>query len=256
MLKTSVRKMRKIASKTKNSFKELVRRALFCHSSLTRKDLSYLYIKGHGIEIGALHNPLKVGKKAKVKYVDRMSVEDLRQHYPELKELNLVNVDILDDGETLANVPDHSQDFVIANHFLEHCQNPIKTLLNMGRVLKKGGILYLALPDKRYTFDVDRPVTSLEHLLQDYREGPEQSKKQHFQEWVTLVQKVEGSQNIAEETARLMEKDYSIHFHVWTQAEMIELIAAVKKLGFNVDIELCFKNDSSVESIFILKKVS
>ena len=33
-----------------------------------------------------------------------------------------------------------------------------------------GSILYLAVPDKRYTFDADRPVTPTDHVLRDYQE--------------------------------------------------------------------------------------
>ena len=69
------------------------------------------YIKGNGIEIGALHNPIIVPEGATVRYVDRLNVEDLRNQYPELEKKNLVNVDIIDDGEQLDLVDDGSQDF-------------------------------------------------------------------------------------------------------------------------------------------------
>ncbi|MFA5871108.1 MAG: hypothetical protein WC858_00125 [Parcubacteria group bacterium] len=83
--------------------------------------ITNLYIKGKGIEIGALHNPLIVPESAKVKYVDRMTVFDLREHYSELSSLDLVIVDIICDGEKLEKIENDSQDFVIANHFFEHC---------------------------------------------------------------------------------------------------------------------------------------
>lgn len=218
-----------------------------------RGGLAKAYLKGSGIEIGALHNPLAVSKKASVKYVDRLSSTELRKQYPQLNHLNLVDVDIIDNGETLATIQDDSQDFVIANHFLEHCQNPLDTLINMFRVLKKEGILYLALPDKRYTFDVDRPITPLEHILDDYQNGPEASKYQHFEEWATLVEKKKGAEEIRKHTEDLIKKDYSIHFHVWTQVEMLELIFLLKRLGHQIDIEACLKRD--VEFIMILKKL-
>lgn len=82
---------------------------------------------------------------------------------------------------------------MIANHFLEHCENPIKAFLNMLRVLRPGGILFLAVPDKRHTFDRDRPVTPLAHLVRDYEEGPGWSRKGHFEEWVRLVHKVDSA---------------------------------------------------------------
>ena len=48
-----------------------------------------------------------------------------------------------------------------------------------------------------------------------------------------------------------MEMDYSIHYHVWTQAEFLELLLAFKdQLGF--DFEAFLKQ--SIEAIAILRK--
>jgi len=85
---------------------------------IDRKTLASIYLRGHGIEIGALQFPVKLPRSVKVRYVDRLTVSELRKHYPELDSYKLVKVDILDDGETLATIGDASQDFVIANHFL------------------------------------------------------------------------------------------------------------------------------------------
>ena len=222
--------------------------------TLCRKLLARQYLKGNGIEIGALHNPLKVGRNVNVKYVDRYDNKGLAEHYPEQLSRKFVKVDIIDDGETLGSIPDGSQDFVIGNHFLEHSQNPLMTLKHMHRVLKIGGILYLALPDKRYTFDMKRPITPLEHLFKDLREGPQGSKHQHYEEWVAFVDGVTNAKRAEVETARLIEQDYSIHFHVWTQTEMLEMFIALKKqLGIDFDIEASLKN--GIEFITILRKM-
>lgn len=218
---------------------------------LDRSVIAETYLSGVGIEIGALHNPLKLPNRANAKYVDRLSVPDLRRQYPELASEELVEVDILADGERLETIADSSQDFVVANHFVEHCQNPIGAVLNMLRVLKPAGILYLALPDKRCCFDSDRPVTSLEHVMRDYSEGPEWSRRGHFEEWARLVNKT-AAEDVDSEVARLMGMDYSIHYHVWTPFEMLELILSLRKLAA-FEIELCFENDG-VEVIFILRK--
>lgn len=209
-----------------------------------------LYLHGDGIEIGALHSPIKVGPGVRVQYVDRMTVADLRRQYPELDALPLIEPDIIADGERLAPIPDASQDFVIASHFLEHCQDPIGTVEELLRVVRPGGILYLAIPDKRYTFDRHRPLTAFEHLLRDYREGPAWSKRAHFEEWASLA----DDENIKGRSAdELIAIDYSIHFHVWTQAELLELLARLKSdLGFDFDVEIVLKN--AIEVIFILRK--
>ncbi|MFL5664663.1 MAG: methyltransferase domain-containing protein, partial [Ktedonobacteraceae bacterium] len=117
--------------------------------SLDREFIAKTYISGNGIEIGALHRRLRVPKKARVKYVDRWSVPELREQCPELRFYWLPRVDIIDNGEQLKTIGDSTQDFVIANHFLEHCQNPIGAISNMLRVIKQGGVIYLAIPDKR-----------------------------------------------------------------------------------------------------------
>lgn len=217
-----------------------------------RKQIAARYLTGEGIEIGALHSPLEIPAGITVRYLDRMPVHQLRQQYPELSDSNLVELDIIDDGETLASISDASLNFVVANHMIEHCQNPIFSLKNWLRVLKEGGILYMAIPDKRYTFDQDRPVTSLEHLIRDYTQGPQWSKNDHFEEWNRLVNKV-SEEEVAIKTKQLIERDYSIHFHVWTQIEFLELLLYCRNtLSFAMEIELVQKN--GMEFITILRK--
>jgi glycosyltransferase involved in cell wall biosynthesis/predicted SAM-dependent methyltransferase len=223
-------------------------------SPLDRETLAEIYLKGNGIEIGALDAPLTVPDSAKVRYIDRMFLQQLLAHYPHCSELNLVKIDIIGDGEKLEFIKDSSQDFVIANHFIEHCQNPIAAVWNMLRILKSGGILYLAIPDKNETFDVDRQVTPIEHLLRDYNEGPTWSKQEHYEEYVTVVDKLQEKIAAEKQTAQLMKDDYRIHYHVWTQMEMLEFFVALKKtLNFPFAIELSCKNGWKM--IFILKKI-
>ena len=219
-----------------------------------RRDIAFKYLSGNGIEVGALHAPLEVPDTVKVYYVDRMSVSDLRKQYPELNGTNLVEADIVDNGETLSSIADNSWDFVIANHMIEHCQNPIGALENFLRVLKPGGIVYMGVPDKRYIFDVDRPMTTLDHLIRDYKEGPEWSKVSHYEEYVRLVEKFPQEQVLARQQA-LINIDYSIHFHVWTSETFSELLFYCQKhLGLGFTIELFQQN--SIEIVMILRKIA
>ncbi|UBF26014.1 class I SAM-dependent methyltransferase [Kovacikia minuta CCNUW1] len=245
----------------KTRLKWLLNRSLYSfNSALSHQSVVKRYLSGSGIEIGALHNPLQVPASVNVRYVDRMSTANLRKHYPELANKNLVDVSILDDGEQLKSIENETQDFVIAHQFLEHCQDPITAISNMLRVLKQNGILYLSIPDKRYTFDAARPTTTIEHLLKDYEEGPKRSREEHFREWVTFVNlgyshpnQAKDSLQIETEMNRLMALNYSIHYHAWTQSEMLELVLACKKkLNFTFEIELFLKN--SDEAILVLRK--
>ena len=230
-----------------------LRKATGIFTRLDREVVARVYLKGEGIEIGALHNPLRVPPGARVRYVDRMTNEDLRAQYPELGAERLVPVDVIDNGELLASITDLSQDFVIANHFLEHCENPILALTNMMRVLKGGGVLYLGIPDKRFTFDSGREVTPLEHCLKDYREGLAGSREGHFREWAEKVENLNDPAAAGARVRELMEMNYSIHYHVWTQTEMLKLLMGAREAaGLAFDIEVMLAGNGEV--IFVLRK--
>jgi SAM-dependent methyltransferase len=111
----------------------------------------------------------------------------------------------------------------VANHFLEHTEDPIGTLAEHARVLRPGGVLYLANPDPRVTFDELRPLTTIEHLARDHRDGPEASRDEHYAEWARLVERV-GEPGVAGRAGELRASGYSIHFHVWTPAVFMELV--------------------------------
>ena len=44
------------------------------------------YLRERGLEIGGLHRPLPLHEGATVKYVDRLSTEEVRQAYPDVAD--------------------------------------------------------------------------------------------------------------------------------------------------------------------------
>jgi SAM-dependent methyltransferase len=188
-----------------------------------RRRLAARYLRGSGLEIGALHEPLEVPAPASVRYVDRLSAEDQRRHYPELAGEALVPVDVVDDGERLATIADASVDFVIANHFLEHCEDPIAAVATFLRVVRSGGIVYLAVPDKRFSFDAGREITTIGHLLEDHEGGVAASRRGHYLDWARHVLGRNGRE-AEQEADRLGEARYSIHFHVWTRRAFLAFL--------------------------------
>lgn len=220
-----------------------------------RRELAERYLFGNGLEIGPLHQPLPMSPAVTVSYVDRLKVADLRREYPELAEWNLVEADVLDDGELLSTIEPASQDFIVANHFLEHCENPIGTIENHLSKLRPGGILFYAVPDKRYTFDYSRDVTPLDHMIVDYEQGPEASRSAHFDDWARLVEFKENE--TAQETiarARELERaGHSIHMHVWTQAEFLQLVLAARQ-RFDDAFEIEAAVRQQIEFVVVLRK--
>lgn len=200
---------------------------------VVREDLARRYLSGDGIEIGALNTPLRVPPGVHVRYVDRMSRGDLMRTDESSLKARGVNsqkiraVDVVDDAERLARFADGSLDFIIANHVLEHIEDPIRSLENMLRALRPGGTLLLVLPDGRYTFDARRPRTTIDHVLRDHLEGPETSRPQHYEEWARLIEGV-PDERAAARAGEFARDDARHHFHVWALEDFLALLRALE----------------------------
>jgi predicted SAM-dependent methyltransferase len=200
--------------------------------TVTREDLARRYLTGQGIEIGALIKPLRVPPGVTVRQVDYKSRADLiRDDGPGLRELGvdldqIPEIDVVDDAGTLATFADASVDFVIANHVLEHLEDPIAGLHTFFRVLRPGGTLLLTLPDARRTFDARRARTSAAHVLRDHEEGPETSRREHYEEWARLIEGL-PEDRVPERVAVYAREDARHHFHVWELEDFLALLRAV-----------------------------
>jgi SAM-dependent methyltransferase len=216
-----------------------------------REQIARRHLRGRGIEIGALSHPLRMPRGASVDYVDRWSGEELRAQYPDLADEKIVEPDILDDATRLAAIADDSQDFVVANHFLEHCEDTVGALKTFLRVTRPGGVVFVAVPDKRRTFDSARPTTPLEHVLRDHELGPEASRVQHYEEFARLVEGVPDDALPAHVADALENDQYHMHFHVWTHETFLELLDALREpLGF----EIAEERSHAHESIVVLRR--
>lgn len=225
--------------------------------TLGRAALAEVYIRGEGLEVGAFNSPLPVPEGVKVRYVDIAPAEELEGHVEEFRGrergLEIVKPDLVDDAQTLATLPDESQDFVIACHIIEHTEDPIGAVGNWLRVLKPGGILFVAIPDKRFTFDVERDATPFEHLLRDHEDGPAWSRQGHYEEVARLVMGVGDERKVKEFAEQNQEHVGHTHFHVWTQADMFEMFAALRK-RVGLEFDVLASAAAGNETIFVLKK--
>lgn len=229
------------------------RKMLRMFRALDREAIAAHVLSGTGIEIGGLHNPLRVPRGVKVRYVDRMSVDDLRAQYPELAGKALTHVDIVDDGEKLTTLPDGSEDFIVANHFLEHCEDPLSALLAHQRVVRPGGVMFLCVPDKRFTFDLQRQLTSYEHILRDFREGPVWSRRDHVADWVRHVEHITDAREAERRVDELLAEAYSIHYHVWTLETLMDMfLRARQDAGLQLDLETLLLTDGEI--IMVLRR--
>jgi SAM-dependent methyltransferase len=132
------------------------------------------------------------------------------------------------EGSTLEGISDATYDFVLSSHNLEHIANPIKALQNWKRVLKPQGFLLVSLPDKHRTFDYLRPVTTLDHLREDYARDMGEQDMTHVEELVTLwdYKKFPIANSIAEHWDRYRDNYHQrlVHHHVFDLQSAVRLI--------------------------------
>lgn len=170
------------------------------------------HLCGRGIEIGALGRKFPVPRRASVLYVDRTPAEDLQRHYAEISS-PLAHPNIVADAMQLPFCSG-SLDFVIASHVLEHLPFPLAALRRWYDVLRPGGVLLLKIPDKRYTFDLRRQRTPLQHLIAEDRAPATFDKRAHFEDWVeNVMDRPRATPEFVRDLDQLLQADYSIHYH-------------------------------------------
>jgi SAM-dependent methyltransferase len=179
-------------------------------------------LSGRGLEIGPLHRPMVQHDGMQVEYIDRSTVAELREHYPELRDLPLVDPDIIGDAQSMDNVQDDQYNFVIAAHVIEHMRNPIKALKEWVRVTQSGGHIYMIVPDKRAIFDRPRVRTTLEHLILDFHRPSLVRDYEHFLDYAVHVHGKKGEAAL-KNADELAESDYSIHFHVFLPTDIMRM---------------------------------
>lgn len=137
---------------------------------------------------------------------------------------------------------DHSLDYVVASHVLEHVANPIAALAEWVRVVRPGGVIYFVVPNRRATWDRTRELTPVAHLLEDFARGTTACDATHIDEFAfgldwdlyapgtpadeVAARRAELARGLRETVAR--GEDINLHFHTFepcTVRELIETLA-------------------------------
>ena len=98
--------------------------------------------------------------------------------------------------------------------------------------------MILVLPDKKYTFDEHRPVTTFEHLKEDFKNNIDEADNTHFHEVISLhsITKddgVETKQQLIERTNNNY-VNRCVHHHVFDFALIKQMLEHV---GFSVQLQ-------------------
>ncbi len=132
---------------------------------------SLIDLNGIGLEIGPGYNPL-LPKAAgfRVQTVDHTDADGLRAKYRDagVDPSRIEEVDHVLADRSLADAIGERRhyDFIVASHVIEHTPDMLGFLRDCEALLNETGILLLAVPDKRYCFDVFQPLSSTGAVLQ------------------------------------------------------------------------------------------
>jgi predicted SAM-dependent methyltransferase len=156
-----------------------------------------LFENKYALEIGG-PTPLFQRKNRKFPiYAELLNLDNCNfseaNFWSNLKEGELIKFDnknsgkqIIADASDLSKIKDSSYDILLNSHVIEHIANPIKALFDWKRVIKEKGILVMVVPHKDGTYDHKRPVTKLNHLIEDYNSNIADNDTTHFHEVLEL----------------------------------------------------------------------
>src|SRR5262249_27417752 len=149
-----------------------------------------------GAEIGPLNKPLVRKSAGKVFYLDHTDTASLRLKYandPNVEVEDIVDVDIVWGQQSLTEAfgPDVKLDYIVASHVIEHVPDMIGWLEELRSVLRPGGRVNLAVPDRRFTFDYLRQETQLADLLTAYLSRAKRPQVREILDFVLHVTKLD-----------------------------------------------------------------
>jgi SAM-dependent methyltransferase len=140
------------------------------------------------------------------------------------------------EATALTAIADQSHDFVLASHCLEHIANPLRALKEWQRVLKSGGHLLVILPDRSRTFDHRRPITTLDHMIEDFERGVGEDDRTHLEEILALhdlpLDPPAGTFEQFKARSLRNPENRCLHHHVFTLDSAQDLIAYA---GFEIE---------------------
>lgn len=112
-------------------------------------------------------------------------------------------------------------DVIISSHVIEHSANALGAIKNMLGALKPGGIIFAVVPHYKFTFDRKRPLTTFEHIKNDYQIDMGEEDQTHIQEQLELHDWSMGGMENFEEHALNNLVTRVVHHHTFDK-ELLE----------------------------------
>jgi SAM-dependent methyltransferase len=135
---------------------------------------SLINVQGRGLEIGPGYNPLLPKRDGfTIETADYTDADGLRRKYAGNSSVDISRIEAVDhvlgEGGLFHTIQkQHHFDYIVASHVIEHTPDMIGFLKDCENLLAPDGVLVLAVPDKRYCFDVLQPLTSIGQAFQAF----------------------------------------------------------------------------------------
>ncbi len=228
---------------------------------MLHREKGYKFLSGSGLEIGALHESCILPEVCRVRYFDVVDRGEAIRLFPTLDADLFVEVDVVGDIDKrdLRKLGESSQDFVVANHVIEHVANPIAMLEDLFYVTRLNGVIYLSAPDKRYTYDVERALTTFEHLKSEYEEGVDYVTDEHYLDFLRHAGK-----HVFEDPNRDIQADIEFnrarreHAHVWSTETFLAFLESCKAL-LQIEYDILYHSsgdENQIECLVVMNKKS
>lgn len=189
---------------------------------------AFLLCKGIGIEVGAVNCPFDVD--ADVFYLDQYDGGQVAAaHAADPNVDEILPVSFVSQRPPYNFIATESFDFVIASHVIEHLANPLASIEEFYRIIRPGGIIYLVVPHKDFSFDKDRIETSLLHFVIEYIAQTRDISIEHYLEHLIQGVRIESlslddRSLLMQQAVSLFEKQSDFHVHTFTHTSFWGLL--------------------------------
>ena len=211
-----------------------------CHAARLR--VSAPFLSGHGIEIGAGMNPQRLPAKATCELFELRDRAELARIENSTRD-GLLRPEDVPAARPLEEIGERfpgGADFLVAHQVLEHCAEPIGTLMTWSGHVRTGGVLVLSVPHREFCPDAGRLVPDLEHLVLDHllgRDADAFESREHayscaagwmnfWEDWLSMDRRT-----LAERMHGLAAmRGLDVHWHAFTPRLFAELLQVTSLL--------------------------
>lgn len=199
------------------------------------------------LEIGAMDSPTFPDRNAR--HLNWFSREEMQAEVagnPSRLPDRIAEVDYVVKQKRFAQHISDRFDLVIANHVIEHIADPVTWLREIRKLATTDGRLFLTIPDRRYTFDFLRPVSTVSQLVRAWAEDLTQPSPWQYLDALWYHRPIRAEHLWSNDFERLERRRYSMATALAKAQEAKDRYVDTHCHVFSADTFRSLANDISV----------